>query len=107
MAAGCWPAPATLNLLSGSALEANHSRFAFLREMFAPVPDIVVEDAAPPSPKRRRLSVPTSVCHSIETVSCCFDGEVRRESHFTSFNAETHGNITEDTLVCFGMVSQT
>jgi len=70
------------------------------------VPDIFVEDAVAPAPKRRRLDVAAKDRCSVETVAFCFDSEVVAEPQTSPDNAAVSGDILEDTIVCFGMVGQ-
>lgn len=59
--------------------------------MRKPAPTIIVEDDVPRPNKRRRLGVPESI------------GLEPAAEDWTVVNASPHGEITEGTIVCFGM----
>ena len=69
------------------------------------VPNIVVEAAAAPPSKRRRLEAKTPDCLANKPVACS-ELEPVATLCFPPSSASVHAEIREDTLVCFGMVGR-
>jgi len=70
------------------------------------VPGIILEDAAGPLPKRRRLNTPPPDYRSHGTGPCLLEDEAAAQLDQMPTSSTAHGHIHEETIVCFGMVRQ-